>query len=255
MISPAHTAPVPSVTAGSDTAREPLLTGLGPHLGTVTALALLYTVALAPAGGLEGTDRLHSAGLFAAGISATLILHEAAHALTATALGHRTPTVHLGWLGGHVLFPADISPRALLAAILAGPAVNLAAGAALAWAWLASGHTGLAGSTATTLAVAAVAGVNLLLGAFNLAPAPELDGAVALEAAAQWATGSRALARAATAVAGLGYGLALIFGPLLYGVQLARVVQGEHVDAAVAAAIIAYGFSVVHGTVRAARIR
>jgi Zn-dependent protease len=227
----------------SAAARERRLTGVVPHLVTVVVLAGLYARVLAPEAGLYGTAAAVSAAWFAAGISAALILHEAAHAVTATVLGRPVRTIHLDYLGGHVEFPADIGPRALLAAILAGPAANLAAGAALGWSWWAAG---MPAQSPLELAWVAVAAVNLINGAFNLMPAPDLDGDVAIEAASEWLGASAGLRTAIALLSGTVYALALIAVPVLYA---------HAVPLVVAWSAGAYGVYVLHACVQRARGR
>ena len=225
------------------TTRERLVTGALPHLIMVAVLGVLYSRVLAPEAGLNGQDALVSAAWFAAGLSATLFVHELAHALTATAMGHPVRTVHLDYLGGHVEFPSDISGRALLAAILAGPAVNLAAGASLAAGWWSAGA---ALSTPVELAWAAVAAVNLLNGAFNLLPAPDLDGEVAIDAAL----------RCAGASAGTHTVIALLAGLATAGALFAVAVVGSaSLPVVVSAACGLYGVYVLHTSVQRARGR
>lgn len=239
-----RTAPVSAhVPAAARTTRERLVTGALPHLIMVAVLGVLYSRVLAPEAGLNGQDALVSAAWFAAGLSATLFVHELAHALTATAMGHPVRTIHLDYLGGHVEFPADITPRALLAAILAGPAVNLATGAILAAGWW---LTGAPLRTPVDLAWVAVAAVNLLNGAFNLLPAPDLDGEVAIDAALRCAG-----ARPATHTV-----IALLAGLTTSSVLFAVAALGSAtLPVVVTAACGLYGAYVLHTSVQRARGR
>ncbi|GGG68643.1 hypothetical protein GCM10011374_36300 [Kocuria dechangensis] len=240
-----ETIPVTTVPAGARHPRERALTGLGPHLVTMTALGLLFLLPARTVAGLEGEAAWHAAGMFAAGLSASLILHELAHAVVSTAGGNPVRSIHLGWLGGHVLFPETITPKALLAAILAGPAVNLILAATLGWTWLNAGVS-LAESTPVTFALAAVAAANALLGLFNLMPAHDLDGEVAISAAVEALGAPERLGLTVATIAGLSYACGLLAVPLLLSGVLPTVVM---------ASAGLYGVLVLHQTVTAARHR
>jgi Zn-dependent protease len=245
MSAPTETIPVTTVPAGVRHPRERPLTGLGPHLVTMTALAGLLLLPARAVAGMEGEAAWHAAGMFAAGLSASLILHELAQAVVSTAGGHPVRSIHLGWLGGHVLFPETITPKVLLAAILAGPAVNLILAATLGWTWWRTGVP-LADSTPVTFALAAVAATNVVLGLFNLMPAPELDGEVAISAAVEALGAPDWVGVVVATIAGLSYACGLLAVPLLLGGTLPLVVT---------AAAGLYGVLVLHQTVTAARHR
>lgn len=252
------TAPTPAVSP----ARERRLTGVTPHLLMVTALASLFALVVAPVAGLSGPDALASGAWFAAAVSATLIGHELVHAIVAGATGHRVGAIHLDYTGGWVEFPSTITAGAWLAALVAAPVANLAAGLTLGWVWLT--HTGtasaavlalargdvaledlLAGATPATLALVAAAAMNLGVGVVNLLPAPDLDGEKALEAAL-WCLGAPEWARTVAAlVVGTGYGLALIAAALLV----------EPLPLVITVAAGLYGAYVVHSAVQRARGR
>lgn len=110
-------------------------------------------------------------------------LHEAGHYLVLRLLGAQVRSVHVGVLGMKMeVVPGRLSYGGELAAVLAGPAVNLLCGTVLAAAgerWLAA------------------AGAHLALAMFNLLPIRPLDGGRALTIGAVWLAGPERGERAA----------------------------------------------------------
>jgi Zn-dependent protease/CBS domain-containing protein len=161
---------------------------------------------------------------------ASLVAHELSHALVARRHGVQTRGIVLWLFGGVAQLEGDTpDARAELRVAAAGPALSLAVAAgAGAAAWL-LGHTGQSGLLVA--AVAWLAGINALLGVFNLLPAFPLDGGRVLRAVlwSHWRDRMRATAVAASAGKVVGYGLVglgaleLLAGGALGGIWLAMI--------------------------------
>ncbi|MDY3986039.1 site-2 protease family protein [Dysosmobacter sp.] len=125
------------------------------------------------------------------------LLHETGHWLVLRLLGVRSGRLRITALGAELDSDRQrLSYAEELAAVLAGPAVNLLAGLLLA---------PLRGGWTTA------AGAHLVLGAFNLLPVRPLDGGRALELAVSWAAGPSAGDRTARWV-GVAVSLAMAGG-------------------------------------------
>jgi len=151
-------------------------TPFGPFLRAGWGGFSLSLHPLAPAAALA----LHLAGPGLAAryllLLATLLLHEAAHAATALALGSRRAAVALWPVFGRALVERLPGRREAWVA-LAGPASNVLLAGALA----------LCGASLTPALARAplldfLATVNLAMGAGNLLPLPRVDGGRALQA-------------------------------------------------------------------------
>lgn len=172
-------------------------------------LATLYFPVMAPGYPPAGQWGMALAGLL--GLAASIVLHEAAHALVARRHGMAIEGITLFLFGGVAEMRRE-PPTALgeLMMALAGPALSLALGlgclggtralAALPGHWAA--------------APAAVAGylalVNLALAAFNMLPAFPLDGGRVLRALLWHWRGDAAWATRRAAAAGMLAGLGLL---------------------------------------------
>jgi len=160
-----------------------LLTG---GLGSATALALT-------GGALFGS----------------VLLHELGHALMARRYDINTRTITLYPFGGVAALEAEpTDPDAELAIALAGPAVNgLLFGLALPFALMGSTIAGF------------VAGMNLIMGLFNLAPAFPMDGGRVLRALLSKRSGAESATATALKVSryfAWGFlGLGLVYSPSL----------------------------------------
>lgn len=160
-------------------------------------------------GGLPPDAPWLSALLIALGLAASLILHEAAHAVVGRALGAPVERITLFLFGG-VAEPGDRPARAdaELATALAGPAATIAFGSLLG---VLAAPLGLAGAPpAVTMSLIYLAMLNLLLAAFNLLPAFPLDGGRVLRALAWMATRDLAKATRIATRAGEAVGWALV---------------------------------------------
>jgi Zn-dependent protease len=138
-----------------------------------------------------------------------VLLHELGHALMARRFGIETQDITLYPIGGVArLLRIPRSPGAELAIALAGPAVNFAIVAGL----LGLDFLGLVGPWSDAAGV--LIGMNLMLGLFNLIPAFPMDGGRVLRALLSPGLGRL---RATQVAAGLGRGLAILFG--LFGLS------------------------------------
>jgi Zn-dependent protease len=136
-----------------------------------------------------------------------VLLHELGHALMARRFGIGTEDITLYPIGGVArLSRMPRSPGAELLIALAGPAVNLAIVAGLV---LASSSGLFAESQVLASFVELLAWVNLVLFGFNLIPAFPMDGGRVLRALLSPAIGRL---QATNLAAGLGRGLAVVFG-------------------------------------------
>lgn len=143
----------------------PQVRGSRPDLG-----ALAYAVAAA----------------YALLLLVSVLVHEAAHALTAKASGLEVHAVVADLWGGHTTFDGErLRPGQAALVAVAGPAANGALGL-VAWSLRGSMDTGI-----PRLLVFALALSNLLLAGFNLLPGLPLDGGQLVEAAVWAVTGAR----------------------------------------------------------------
>jgi Zn-dependent protease len=175
-----------------------------------TFLLILGWVALAHAS--QGLTGVVAGLLFILTLFGCVILHELGHALTARRYGIGTKDITLLPIGGVArLERMPEEPRQELAVALAGPAVNVViAGLLYVWligtgGWQPLGQLNVtSGSFAERIMI-----VNVFLAAFNLLPAFPMDGGRVLRALL--ATRME-YTRATQIAAGIGQGMALLFG-------------------------------------------
>jgi Zn-dependent protease len=157
---------------------------------------------------------------------ASVLIHELAHALTARRYGIGVRQITLWMLGGATELDGDPdTPRAEAAIAASGPAASLALGGLFAGlAWLSHGPQ------LPMAALAWLAGVNLLLGLFNLLPAAQLDGGRLLRAVLWRHNGDRIRATQASSRTGsvlgmvlIGLGVFQVLNGLIVGLWLAVV--------------------------------
>jgi Zn-dependent protease/predicted transcriptional regulator len=149
--------------------------------------------------------------LFVLAIFATVILHELGHALTAKRYGIQTRDITLLPIGGLARIDRmpDV-PRQELWVALAGPAVNVViAGLVYFLLVLPAASHPIPILSMSEGTIERFAEINLWLAGFNLIPAFPMDGGRALRALVAERTD---YVRATQIAAGLGQGLALIFG-------------------------------------------
>lgn len=184
-------------------------------LGLVTQL---LAVGVLPAA-LPGR---HPAGYWLVGAGAAvtflaaILAHELAHAFAARRHGIEVKHITLWMLGGVTELRGEArSPRAEAVIAGSGPATSLALGGAFAGlTWL------FAGPGLLPAALAWLAGVNLLLGLFNLLPGAPLDGGRILRAALWQRHRDRARAAEASARAGA------VVGVIIVGLGAVQLVTG-----------------------------
>lgn len=106
---------------------------------------------------------------------ASLLAHEFAHAVVARRYGVKVKRITLWMLGGVTEFAGEPpTPTADLRIAAAGPLTSLAAGAA--FGLVAGLSAGTGGPALLTAGFGWLAGINVLLGIFNLLPGAPLDG-------------------------------------------------------------------------------
>jgi Zn-dependent protease len=145
---------------------------------------------------------LVSAALFALSI----VLHELGHALVAHAERRPVLAIVLNGFGGGTLIPPGAGPWGEFRIMLGGPLVTAALAAV---GVLAAWTTRDAASLAGVLTVDVFALMNLALLAYNLLPAPPLDGGRLIQAAVWARTGRQPDADRVVAVIGFGVGALL----------------------------------------------
>ena len=150
-------------------------------------------------------------------LALSVLVHEAAHALTGRAFGQRTEEIALTLWGGHTQFRSPSArPLDTVLTAMAGPAANLALAGL---AHLAA--RAVAGPSVLALLLEVTVWANLLLAAFNALPGTPLDGGRMVESAVWAATGSRARGVEAAGWAGrvvaVGVLAAVLGPPILAG--------------------------------------
>lgn len=128
-------------------------------------------------------------GVVAFGFFLSALAHDMSHALLARRRGVEVRSIVISFFGGATpLDPASPNPGDDLAIAVAGPAVSIALGAALA---LGATTLGAAGGAALVVAqvLAVLAVLNLILGLVNVIPAYPLDGGRIVRAFAWRRTG------------------------------------------------------------------
>jgi Zn-dependent protease len=152
-------------------------------------LAALITALIGPSVAAQRPDLGAGAygvgALVALGFLLSVLVHEAAHAISARAFGFEVRRIVADLMGGHTAFDGRTTPWSQGLTALAGPVGNiLLAGVALPIALALD--TGVGAYLAQTIAQ-----VNILLALFNLLPGMPLDGGQILMAAVWRVTGSQ----------------------------------------------------------------
>ncbi|MFD0514377.1 site-2 protease family protein [Streptomyces aureus] len=138
---------------------------------------------------------------------ASLVVHEAAHALTARRAGIPVRDVTLWALGGMTRMDRPTTARAAFVVAVSGPLASLLLGGATI-----AGAVGVHAALGWRMPVAMLGwlgGMNVLLGVFNLLPATPLDGGRVLQAVLWWRTRDRERAQLAAGRSGQVIGMVL----------------------------------------------
>jgi Zn-dependent protease len=141
-------------------------------------------------------------------LMASLVVHEAAHALTARRAGIAVRDVTLWALGGMTRMDPPTTVRAAFAVAASGPLASLVLGGAGLGA--AAGVQAALGWRIPVAVLGWLGAMNVVLGVFNLLPAAPLDGGRVLQAALWWRTGDRDRAQRAAGRSGQVVGLVLV---------------------------------------------
>ncbi|MFI9722172.1 site-2 protease family protein [Streptomyces sp. NPDC052396] len=141
-------------------------------------------------------------------LTASLLLHEAAHALTARRSGIPVLDITVWGLGGVTRLGQAASPRTQFLVAVAGPLTSLVVGGLGIAAGFATGH--LLHWTVAAVVLLWAGGANVLLALFNLLPAAPLDGGRVLQSLIWWRGGDRSRAQRVAGRCGQGAGLLMI---------------------------------------------
>jgi Zn-dependent protease len=137
----------------------------------------------------------------------SLVVHEAAHALTARRAGMGVRDVTLWALGGFTRMDRPTTARATFMVAVSGPFASLLLGGIGLGA--AAALEAAPGWRIVVAVLGWLGGTNLVLGVFNLLPAAPLDGGRLLQAALWWRTGDRERAQRAAGRSGQVVGMVL----------------------------------------------
>ncbi|MEU0116223.1 site-2 protease family protein [Streptomyces bobili] len=191
---------------------------------TVPLLLLLFGYSLAsqtlPAAIPDQPSSIYTvAGLAGALLLlASLLAHEAAHAITARNKGIRVQSITLWALGGMTEMGRPRAAGAAFLVAVTGPLTSLVIGAAAVGAGI--GLNTLPGWEMPAAVLLWLGWVNLVVGVFNLLPAAPLDGGRVVQALMWWRTGDRDRAERAAGRSGQ------ILGIVLIGVGWIAVLRG-----------------------------
>lgn len=174
-----------------------------------------------PAGVPDQSDTTYTlAGLAGALLLlASLLAHEAAHAVTARRKGIPVQGITLWALGGMTEMGRPRAAGAAFLVAVSGPLTSLVVGAAALGAGI--GLDALSGWEVPAAVLVWLGWVNCVLAVFNLLPAAPLDGGRVVQAVMWWRTGDRDRAERAAARSGQVLGILLIavgWISVLYGV-------------------------------------
>jgi Zn-dependent protease len=143
-------------------------------------------------------------------LMASLLFHEAAHAVAALRKKISVEDVTLWALGGMTRMGRPQTAGAALVVAISGPLTSLFLGGVALGAGI--GLHQLTGWAVPSAVLVWLGWVNLLLGVFNLLPAAPLDGGRVVQAAVWWRTGDRDRAERAAGRAGQVLGVLLMAG-------------------------------------------
>lgn len=158
----------------------------------------------------------YAAGLVIAVVyAATILVHEASHAIAARHYDHPVDSITLHFLGGHTgIESAPRNPREEFVIAVVGPVASLVV-AGLAWLLWMVVPGGLIGMTVLVLAWS-----NLVLGVFNLIPGLPLDGGRVLKSLVWGGTSNQHRGTIVAGWAGRATAVLVLFLPLVLQVWL-----------------------------------
>ncbi|MEV4442275.1 site-2 protease family protein [Streptomyces sp. NPDC049577] len=157
--------------------------GVGLAGGTLPAWVPGRSTAVYDTAGLAGAVLL----------TVSLLLHEAAHAVTARRAGIRVLDITVWGLGGVTRLGRAATPRTQFTVAVAGPLASVALGGLGIGAGF--GVDRLLHWPVVSAVLVWAGGANLLLGVFNLLPAAPLDGGRIVLSAVWWRSGDRSRAQ------------------------------------------------------------
>lgn len=149
---------------------------------------------------------------------ASLLAHEAAHAVTARRKGIQVQSITLWALGGMTRMGKPRTAGTTFLIAVSGPLTSLVVGAVALGAGI--GLETLSGWAVPAAVLLWLGWVNLVLAVFNLLPAAPLDGGRVVQALTWWRTGDQDRAERAAARGGQ------VLGILLIGVGWIAVLRG-----------------------------
>lgn len=163
--------------------------------------------------------------LTAIGLLLGVLAHEFGHALVARRVGLTVDGITLSWMGGVTRIEGDAPrPRSELLVSGIGPLISLIVGGAL-WGLRLIAESAAAGPLVIS-ALGWLAGINVVLAAFNLLPASPLDGGRILHSAVWAATRDRWKAVRVASAAGIGLGALLAFAGFLLTTRSVDPING-----------------------------
>ncbi len=165
------------------------------QLGWVLVVAFVAAIAAAQIGDVYPTVQplvqWVLGGIVAFGFLASALIHDLSHAVVARRRGVEVRSIAISFFGGTTpLDPASPVPGDELAIAIAGPAVSIGLGGALALGATALGASGETAAQVAAQVLAVLAVLNLMLGFVNVIPSYPLDGGRIVRAIAWKRTGS-----------------------------------------------------------------
>jgi Zn-dependent protease/predicted transcriptional regulator len=166
----------------------------------------------------------------AAALLVSVLAHELGHGIAARRRGVEVGPITLYFFGGSASFQVEADrPRDEIVVALAGPAVSLAIGFALAVVGIAGSGTGVPAIEVTAGIAIVLAALNFVLGGVNLVPAYPLDGGRVVRGVVWARTGDERRGARAAAVSGrtvswlvIGFGVVVaIAGDMIDGLMVA----------------------------------
>jgi Zn-dependent protease/CBS domain-containing protein len=197
-------------------------------VAVITVLVVGQMDASAPA--MPVPLRWVTGAVVAAAFLVSVLAHELGHGIAGRRRGVDVGPITLYFFGGSASFQVEADrPRDEIVVALAGPAVSLAIGFALAVAGIAGSGTGVPAIEVAAGIAIVLAALNLVLGGVNLVPAYPLDGGRVVRGVVWARTGDERRGARAAAVSGrtvswmvIGFGVVVaIAGDMIDGLMVA----------------------------------